>query len=498
MLLDARQLESGTLIEADVCIVGAGAAGITVARDLGRAGLRVALLESGGLVPSLPSTDLLRARSIGLGYGPLHMNRLRQFGGTTGHWSGWCRPLDPGDLAGEGGQQPWPISWDELARWYPRAVETVQIQSEWNTADVARRSGRTLLPLDPAHVVSTHYILSPPTRFGEIYRDELAGRSNVAVYLNANLVNIALAPEGEQVAELEVATLEGRKLRARARRYVLATGGLENARLLLISRDGSPDGLGNRSGHVGRFFMEHPHFRKAGYLVLDPQLDLGFYQFHHGLPGADGAAGPWVIGALAPSAELVRREGIPRLACTLTPEDLEAVDGEQRTGPIPAADVAQLALGTPNAALYSLFVRSSQAAVTESRVFLDGERDALGVPRRALEWRTEPGSRESVTRFLELLGAEVARHGLGRLWIDANRWGRLATVLEGGSHHMGTTRMSASARDGVVDERCRLHECPDLYVAGSSVFPSVGFANPTLTLVALAHRLADDLRRELQ
>ncbi|MBW2373291.1 MAG: GMC family oxidoreductase, partial [Deltaproteobacteria bacterium] len=200
MLLDARQLEPGTLIEADVCIVGAGAAGITVARDLGRAGLRVALLESGGLVPSLPSIDLNRGRSIGLGYGPLHMNRLRQFGGTTGHWSGWCRPLDPGDLAGEGGQQAWPISWDELARWYPRAAETVQIRSEWNTAEVARGSGRQLLPLDPAHVVSTHYILSPPTRFGEVYRDELAGRPNVAVYLNANLVNIALAPEGDQVA----------------------------------------------------------------------------------------------------------------------------------------------------------------------------------------------------------------------------------------------------------------------------------------------------------
>ncbi len=90
-----------------------------------------------------------------------------------------------------------------------------------------------------------------------------------------------------------------------------------------------------------------------------------------------------------------------------------------------------------------------------------------------------------------------ARAGLGRLWIDMNRWGRLATVLEGGSHHMGTTRMSASAKDGVVDERCRLHECPELYIAGSSVFPSVGFANPTLTLVALAHRMAEDLRREL-
>jgi choline dehydrogenase-like flavoprotein len=243
--------------------------------------------------------------------------------------------------------------------------------------------------------------------------------------------------------------------------------------------------------------MEHPHYRKAAYLVVDPQLDLGFYRYHHGLPGVDGTQGPWVIGALTPSSDWVRREGIPRLACTLTPEDLAALDREQRTGRIPAADVAQLTLGTPKAALYSLFVRSAQAALTESRVFLDGERDALGLPRLALEWRTEPDARESVTRFLRLLGAEVARAGLGRLWIDENRWGRLATVLEGGSHHMGTTRMSASAKDGVVDERCRLHECPELYIAGSSVFPSVGFANPTLTLVALAHRMAEDLRREL-
>jgi choline dehydrogenase-like flavoprotein len=497
VLVDARQLEPGTGIEADVCIVGAGAAGITLARDLGRAGLRVALLESGDFLPSLPSTDLNRGRSIGLRYGPLHMNRLRQFGGTTGHWSGWCRPLDPEDLAGAGRQQSWPIAWDELARWYPRAAETVQIPSAWKTADLARGSGHKLMALDPTRVTTTHYILSPPTRFGELYREELAESPNVTVYLHANLVNIALAREDDRVEALEVATLEGRTFRARARRYVLAAGGLENARLLLISRDRSPDGLGNRSGYVGRFFMEHPHYRKAAYLVVDPQLDLGFYRYHHGLPGVDGTQGPWVIGALTPSSDWVRCEGIPRLACTLTPEDLAALDREQRTGRIPAADVAQLTLGTPKAALYSLFVRSAQAALTESRVFLDGERDALGLPRLALEWRTEPDARESVTRFLRLLGAEVARAGLGRLWIDENRWGRLATVLEGGSHHMGTTRMSASAKDGVVDERCRLHECPELYIAGSSVFPSVGFANPTLTLVALAHRMAEDLRREL-
>lgn len=496
MLVDARQLEPGALVEADVCIVGAGAAGITVARDLARAGIRVALLESGGLLPSPANTDLNRGRTLGIDYGPLHTNRLRQFGGSTGHWTGVCRRLDPGDLAGEGSQRAWPISWKELARWYPPAEKTVQIASDWDTEAVAQRLERALLPLDPARLVSTHYLLSPPTRFGDVYRDELVEHPNVAVHLHANLVNIALASDGASVAGLELATLEGRTFRARAQRYVLATGGLENARLLLLSRDRSPAGLGNASGNVGRFFMEHPHFQKAGYLLLDSDVDVDFYRTRSALDTARYPSG--VMGALMPSPELVRRGELPPMACTLTPKLLGVADSKGRTGPVPGADMGKLALGTSSPALYGLFVRSAQEAVAESRVGLGEERDALGLPRMSLRWQLGPRDRESVVGFLRLLGAEMARRSLGRIWIDADSAGALATPLEGGSHHMGTTRMSASPTEGVVDERCRLHECPNLYLAGSSVFPSIGLANPTLTIVALAHRMADDLHQELR
>lgn len=496
MLVDARQLEPGALVEADVCIVGAGAAGITVARDLARAGVRVALLESGGLLPSAANTDLNRGETLGIEYGPLHTNRLRRFGGSTGHWTGVCRRLDPGDLEGDGLQRAWPIAWDELARWYPAAEQTVQIASDWDTEAVAQQLGRPLLPLDPAQLVSTHYLLSPPTRFGDVYRDELVEHPKVAVHLHANLTHIQVGSDAGRVTGLELATLEGGAFRARAQRYVLATGGLENARLLLLSRDRNPAGLGNANGYVGRFFMEHPHFQKAGYLLLDPSVDIDFYRTRSAL---DTSRFPSrVMGALMPSPELVRRGEILPMACTFTPKLLGVADAKGRTGAVPGADIAQLVWGKPNAALYGVFVRSAQEALAESRVTLGEERDALGLPRIALRWQLGPRDREFVVDFLRLLGAEMARRDLGRVWIDADSEGELATLLEGGSHHMGTTRMSASPREGVVDERCRLHEASNLYVAGSSVFPSIGLANPTLTIVALAHRMADDLRRELQ
>jgi choline dehydrogenase-like flavoprotein len=129
-------------------------------------------------------------------------------------------------------------------------------------------------------------------------------------------------------------------------------------------------------------------------------------------------------------------------------------------------------------------------------VTLSEQTDALGMPRVRLEWRLRPADMRSMVRAQEIVDEELRRAGLGRLQIELDD----ATPppgLKGGWHHMGTTRMHLDPRQGVVDEHCRVHGVANLYVAGSSVFPTAGYANPTLTLCALAIRLADRVKKEM-
>jgi choline dehydrogenase-like flavoprotein len=499
---DARELPDGAVIESDVCIIGAGAAGITLARDLSGSGLRVCLLEGGGLEPDGESQGLYRGRNTGLPYVDLEDCRLRYFGGTTNHWGGWCRPLDPEDfephdwLAHSG----WPLRFEDLRPYYLRAQRTCEIGGfEYDAKALSRRGGRPLLPLDASRVASLGYHFSPPTRFGTRYHDALVQSANVTVWLHANLVNIRLDAHGARVEALQCATLGGRRFTVRAGRHVLALGAIENARLLLASSDRRPEGVGNAEGLVGRYFMEHPHLYRAGHLLLDRAVDASFYRPHSADTfdeATDRARPVRIIGALGLPGPLRIRQGILGMACTLTRLDLERIDERERFDAVgPSALRPLLKVAPGELALYEIAVRSEQSPIPESRVRLIDEHDALGLPRCELVWRLGDRDLLDVQRTLQRIGAELGRSGIGRLWLAEDADGRFAPPrIDGGCHHMGTTRMSADRRTGVVDADGRVHGCPNLYIAGSSVFPTGGFANPTLTIVALAHRLADHLR----
>lgn len=475
------------MLDADVCIVGAGAAGITIARELAGSEIRVLVLESGGLAYDRATQELARGEVAAHAYPPLESSRLRIFGGTTAHWNGWCRPLDPVDFERRAAvpHSGWPIRPRELGPYYERAQRLCQLGPyEYGGEHWAQVAGARVLPLGHEAFETSVFQFSPPTRFGEVYRADLAASRNVRVLLHSNAATIVMT-EGRRVERLRIATLSGRRFEVRARRYVLASGGIENARLMLASRVAVDT-------PVGRFFAEHPH-SPVGLAVLPTDV-AAFYS------AAVTAGASRVRAALATSPALGRAHGLLRASMTFEPiasdPYIDHDDERERRLAAFGRDLASVAgsLERRRFAVYALYMRAEQAPNPASRVTLARERDALGMPRARLEWRLSDLDRRSAQRMVAFLARTVGRLGIGRIYSrpasEDGFWERVG----GGYHHMGTTRMGTDRRTSVVDRDCRVHGVANLYVSGSSTFASSGYANPTLTIVALALRLADVLR----
>jgi choline dehydrogenase-like flavoprotein len=514
---DARDLEPNTVLESDIAIIGGGAAGITLALELAGKGLQTCLLESGGLDYAEDTQSLYSGANAARWYFPLDKCRLRYFGGSTNHWGGWCRPLAPIDFEARDWvpHSGWPLSRADLDPWYERAqplIEAGPFQYE-SAAYWEARFGQPM-PAFPLGLITTNFFqYSPPTRFGSRYRDALRAAGDVRIVLHANVLEIEASEAATEVTGLRVTTLAGNPFRVRARSYVLATGGIENARLLLASRSTRPDGLGNDHDLVGRYFMEHPHIPLAAHIACNRPSALPALFTRHLID-----QGTTAHATLVPTEQLLRSERLQGAAFTVGVmaeyrQDTAVPADEWHTGDVfqvlqdldPASGDAAAAGGgiegwpPPDAAGTHLVLGGAceQAPDPESRVVLGSERDALGMPRAQLNWRLGQGDRDSLYRVLHSIGREFGALGIGRLrpFIGPDEdWP--AEVL-GGNHHMGTTRMARDPKQGVVDADCKVHGIANLYIAGSSVFPTGGSANPTLTLVALALRLAHHLQARL-
>ena len=504
MFSDANDLANGEVLTADVCIAGAGAAGITIARDLIASGLRVILLESGDEGREEQTQSLYRGSSTGFNANALAFCRLRFYGGSTNHWRGWCQPIEAeafGDRPGVA--DGWPLSLETLTPWYRKAQETCGLGAfEYEAGRVARRAEKSVLPFDPERVSQVLYQYSEPRRFGPHYREALEHAENIGVYLNANLVDIQLAESGHTVERVICATLDGTRFEVRASQFVLAMGGIENARMLLASRGQNSAGVGNDHGLVGRYFMEHPHFYNAAGFALRPDIDLSFFTGRHQVETvdeqhADGIPTHLMAAAAIASPVCVREQLIKMTFQFVSVSDEDAANFAELMG-VDRIGALLDGVDSGSVALYAINIRSEQRPYANSRVsLLDDDEDALGVPRTRLHWDITEQDFADIHRSLELLGAECGRTGSGRIWMSPDREADgvySSDGVQGGCHHMGTTRMADSPEAGVVDSDCRVHGLDNLYIAGSSVFPTAGSANPTLTIVALAHRLAAKLR----
>ena len=511
MYMDARSLPDRSLVEADVAIIGGGPAGITVARALADSSRSVCLIEAGGLEADADSQALYAGDSVGIEY-PLAGSRLRYFGGSSNHWGGYCRPLDGIDFERRDWVRysGWPFTIDELTPYLDPASQIVEIApGRFEDKDYWQHATAEPLP-DPVtgrmRLSFMHF--SPPTRFGPRYGPELERAPNVRMLLHANVSNIAAAAAGQSVTGLDIRTLDGLTHRVRAQVYVLAAGGLENARLLLLSNDVVSPGLGNHNDLVGRFFMEHPHLSGFAEIVVGDLRRLPrIYRERVKVDGRPANA------AFGPSERFQRERRL------LNATFMVGVGGEYPTPVMYEPDKAVRHLEMLRAARpflndwddpadvvrperighwLGLGCACEQAPNPDSRVTLSSEPDVLGLPRIRLDWRLTEQDRRSVVEHMRSLALEFGALGIGRMLIHVEDDGLWPQRVRGGNHHMGTTRMHDDPQQGVVDRDCRVHGIDNLYVAGSSVFPTSGAANPTLTLVALALRLATHLKSRLQ
>ena len=510
VIIDYADPDVAATIRGDVCIVGAGAAGITLACALVDSGLDIVLLESGGFDPEPTTQNLYEGESTGQEIASPLLCRLRYFGGTTNHWQGWCAPLSSQDFAQRGWipDSGWPITREELDPFYEAARKWCEIGPAVDPETVG-----ALPAFNQERLVVNTWQYSPPTHFGQVYRERLLQAKRVQVYLHCNVTRIITDANAHNVTRLEVATLDGKRGSVDAGTWVLACGGMENTRMLLLTSDVEPAGLGNRSGTLGRFFMQH--IEAAGARVASAEagaLAALFQRRAHA--GGEICLHPAMSGA-AQSSERLLGTGFSIMAGGEPSAGMRALRGlwhDTIEGRWPdaagdrvigvlsdldglAGDLYRRARGEVDR--LDIGVHAEQSPNPASRIELGSARDALGLPQVRVDWRPGPFDRQSIDRSMVVLAAELARLGLGRLQLEP--WLREAVPrwperLWSGCHHMGTTRMSADPTTGIVDVNVRLHTVGNLYIAGSSVFPTGGYVPPTLTIVALALRLAKHLK----
>lgn len=526
MFIDARSLPNEELLEADLCIIGGGAAGLTLALEMRGAGLRIIVLESGEFGLDERTQSLYTGPNLSFPADPLDKARLRFLGGSSNHWAGNCMRLDAIDFEArdEIPHSGWPIGLTDLEPYYPRAQAWVETPADGPYDSPERRDEIGHGPIDsnPDLLRTFLYAESPPTAFGASYEDDLAAAEDITVYLNANVLELEANDTASAVTGLACAVIDGPEFKVAARRYVLAAGGIEIPRLLLLSNRIAPAGLGNENDLVGRFFTDHISLRPALNVMLptsDPALRL--YSDNHEIAG-----GFYMRGALAASESLLRRERLANFNFFLfsgtdrspgmdaaiglrralgrggVPDDLGWHLGNVLTDLDGATNVIYRRLtGTDEDLIERTWLDPWSVCESvpnpESRVRLIEERDEIfGQNRVGLDWRPAAQDLETTRRATEVLAMELGRLGYGRVWsevlADPDNWPRTYH----GKHHCGTTRMSDDPKTGVVNRDCQVHGIPNLFIASSAVFPTHGHATPTLTIVALAVRLADHLKAE--
>jgi choline dehydrogenase-like flavoprotein len=534
-------------LDVAVCIVGAGAAGIALACELDRSGLDVLLLEAGGMRLDQPTSDeLYRGTAIEPHPNPSEYRRI-VFGGTTIIWGGRCVPLDPIDFERRDyvPDSGWPISYDEVARHYPRALEYCDAGAFDFTIGGSLASRAPTLPglLDQSEVLADRIErYSLPTDFGKRYRTQIAQSPNVRALLNARCIALNRRAGEGRIESATVVDRAARRHTVRARVFVLAVGGIEVPRLMFSSDPQGP-GLGNQSDRLGRYYA--CHFENVLGRVIATRGDVAF-DFEKTFDGV------YCRRKLQFSAQAQRRHqlrntafrlhfpayadashGSPVLSAiylaksTLIPEYRAILQHgmETVTASAASAHLRNIAQGLPQLgkfALQWLFLRtlarrklpytlvknrdgsyplefnSEQTPLASSRVTLTSDVDRDGLKRVHVDWRVCPEDAAAAQRAFLLLRSVLQRSSDCRLEFDEpallQAIGRSPPL---GGHHIGTARMAASPGDGVVDRDCAVFGLPNLFVASSAVFPTSGHANPTLTIVALAVRLAGHLKSAL-
>lgn len=555
MILTKAHFSDKQQLEADLCIIGSGPAAISVALSFAQSRINVIVISGGGWSESVPNQDLYRGSvAPGVAHESLEENRRRQFGGTSAAWGGRCIPFEPVDFKPRSWvpDSGWPITYDDLLPYYQRAAEVCQIgRYEYDAQAAFPKNGREIIEgLDTEDIVS--YPLerwSPPVHFAKTYRTELESSSNLRILLDAHVLSLRMQKGPNQISHIDVA-MGNLQLTVKAPYFVLATGGIENARLLLASaNDYFPAGIGNQHDNVGRYYMAHldgtyvevkirdkeklragferdaggVYCRRRWWITESAQkahqlLNTIFFLYH---PNTQNGHRDVVFSSIYVAKSMLavlRQKSLAKAvskAKQLLPSVKEHTVNVLKNGLSQTPDMIRLGLKrmekrrlpyvlpSKRNEYWGVYFQAEQMPNRDSRVYLStSDKDAYGIPRPEVHIAFTKDDVESVVKAHQLFVENFRQKNLGEIYYDETELRQYLTnqinSFNSSAHHIGTTRMSVDPRTGVVDQHYKVHGLTNLFVAGSSVFPTGGHANPTLTIVANALRLAEYLQGILQ
>ena len=525
MIIDGRHILDGSVIDTDICIVGSGPAGMTLALRLAKVtNLRIMVAESGNIIHSDRSQELASGVVVGQNYFPLVETRLRRVGGSSWSWGGVLCQLDPMDFE-ERDWVPhsgWPISSSAIAGFYSEALSNLGFKSLCKSDGSRPHSASTSDDMAPAEIFFT-----TPKRFGRDHVAEFSQSKQIDLYVETTVLLLNPTQDGQRIISAEAGSFTGARFSIRARTYVIAGGGVENARLLMLTNRRHGTEIGNGSRRLGRYFMEHP--RLADRLWINRGLQAIE-------PIVNGAADRRSFGRIGLTRDAQRREkllnyhanlsfgylgqegpawnSVRRIALAMrrpwsdSPYFQDAGGGRTkvywndlfRSLAHPANTATSIVASGLKLRRLRRFVSIisgfEQAPDPNNRIVLSDTRyDSFDQPQAEIHWSLGPVERKTYEYGLERVIAhlDMLVPGAKKARLDRARWGE--DVL-GTWHHIGTTRMSDQPSGGVVDTDLKVHGTDNLYVVGSSVFPTGGAAAPTFTIVALSLRLADHLCRQ--
>ena len=555
MILDAKNIENLARLTTDVCIVGSGAAGITLAVELKRCNIDVVVLTGGRERETSADRDLYRGvADVEHPHEPLEENRRRVFGGTTVAWGGRCIPLEPIDFASRPWipNSGWPVPYAEIRPHFDRAMELCEAGPFSFDAGAVFSSDRAALldDFDDEDITTSNLERwSPPTNFAKRYGAELRQAPSLRVLLGGHAVHIQLDKNGRSVKHVVASAGGEHKFFVTGRSYVLAAGGLENPRLMLNSDDIHTAGIGNSAELVGRFYMSHltgvaekiimadprPVLRSAfekdqagvycrrrfaltpraqteyqvgnaiatlhrpaisNAIHRDPMFSAAFLAKHY--RGVVSRSGPGAVLAELRASSDIQREHWKVIASTRF-DSISEIARILRQRYLVKRRLPSV-LAAPTAAEHHISYQTEHAPSPDSRVILSGERDAFGMRRITVRPAFSSVDVETIVELHRLLASRFDKTGLGRVEFDEARLREHISdyprQFNSQAHHLGTTRMSHRPESGVVDANCEVHDVHGLFLMGGSVFPTGGHANPTLTIVALSIRLAAHLAKQ--
>ena len=477
MKFDSNDIEkiNSSLPDYSVCIVGAGAAGITLATELAKHGHKVALMEGGGNEFSENSQDCYKGNVIGDPYFDLDITRLRYFGGSTNHWQGWCRSFEQIDFERDylGEHYLWPIVHKDISVYLEEACKILEVNSKFEKKDIDTSSQikKIIFQFSPYNKEN-----GLPVRLGLKYDEFIQNSETIDLFLNSNLVDI----DGinTKVKSAIFSNYKGDKININAKFFVLAMGGLENSRYLLWFANKYGNKFFDNSTPIGKYWMEHPSFGLGEAIVSNNFSRHMFWSLKEEAQKNNGILGCGLRLILYPHTELKKK--IIKLLCI---------------APTLGKKVAEMAKKELicNVRLNAAWEQSPNI---KNKITLDSLKDKFGIPRINLNWKKRQIDRKTIKKSTEIFNDWMINNEHGRIRLDNWLLNDENYPLEGeigGHHHMGGTRMFAHPKYGVVDSNCKVYGSENLFIAGSSIFTTGGHNNPTLPIVQFSLRLRDHL-----